>query len=83
MYLSQNMGKALIGSNQRLKNRYLLLLLLAHSIKEKKQKDCLIQDNVSEWVNMSIHGLLFQLASTIKICVGLVQSGLHHHLIEN
>jgi hypothetical protein len=38
---------------------------------------------VSEWVNMSIHGLLFQLASTIKICVGLVQSRLHHHLIEN
>jgi hypothetical protein len=43
--------------------------------------------NVSEWGNMSIRGLLFQWASTMKIptlkCFGLVQSGPHHHLIDN
>ena len=35
----------------------------------RKNKDCLIrnQDNVSEWGDMSIRGLLFQWASTIKI----------------
>jgi hypothetical protein len=38
--------------------------------------------------DMSICGLLFQWASTIKIqlpgkCVGLVQSWPHHHLMEN
>ena len=45
------------------------------------------QDNVSEWGDMSIHGLLFQWASTIKKNqinrVGLVQCGPHHHFIEN
>ena len=44
------------------------------------------QDNVSEWGDMSVCGLLFQLASTIKIQLsmfGLVQSKPHHHLIEN
>jgi hypothetical protein len=44
------------------------------------------QNNVSEWSDMSIRGLLFQLASTIKIhlsVLGLVQSGPHHHFIEN
>jgi hypothetical protein len=44
------------------------------------------QDNVSEWGDMSIRGLLFQWASTIKKPtdrVGLIQSGRHHHLIEN
>ena len=55
----------------------------------RKSKDWLArnQDNVSEWGNMSIRGLLFQWASTIKKKltnrVGLVQSGPHHHLIEN
>jgi hypothetical protein len=44
------------------------------------------QDSVPEWGDMSIRGLLFQWASTIKnltkrVC--LVQSGPHHHLIEN
>jgi hypothetical protein len=44
------------------------------------------QDNVSEWGDMFVCGLLFQWASTIKNPtnrVGLVQSGPHHHLIEN
>jgi hypothetical protein len=44
------------------------------------------QDNVSEWSDMSICGLLFQWASTVKNPtkhVGLVQSGPHHHPIEN
>jgi len=38
------------------------------------------------WGDMSISRLLFQLANTIKKKtkrVGLVQSGPHHHLIEN
>jgi hypothetical protein len=35
------------------------------------------QNNVSEWSDMSTHGLLFQR-------VGLVQCGTHHHhLIKN
>jgi hypothetical protein len=34
---------------------------------------------VSEWSDMSIHGLLFQWASTINIKL----SGPHHHFIEN
>ena len=59
-----------------------------HTVLMRKSKDWLAcnQDNVSEWVNMSIHGLLFQWSSTIKMktkSVDLVQSGLHHHLIEN
>jgi predicted LPLAT superfamily acyltransferase len=41
------------------------------------------QDNVSEWGDMSIHGLLFQLYIYPTKRVGLVQSELHHHLIEN
>ena len=43
------------------------------------------QDTVSEWGDMSIRGPLIQWASPkspIKD-VGLVQSGPHHHLIEN
>ena len=55
---------------------------------KRKNKDWLDQnqDNVSEWGDMSIRGLLFQWASTIKKPtdrVGLIQSGRHHHLIEN
>ena len=40
-----------------------------HAALGSKSKDWLAhnQDNVSEWSNMSIHGLLFQWASTIKI----------------
>jgi hypothetical protein len=54
----------------------------------RKSKDLLArnQDNVSEWGDMSIRGLLFQWASTIKNLtkrVGLGQSGPHHHLIEH
>jgi hypothetical protein len=45
------------------------------------------QNNVFEWNGMSIRGLLFQWASTIKNPtqrVGLEQSRPHHHhLIEN
>jgi hypothetical protein len=59
-----------------------------HTVLMRKSKDWLAcnQDNGSECVNMSIHRLLFQWSSTIKMQtkgVGLVQSGLHHHLIEN
>ena len=53
-----------------------------------KSKDWLArnQNNVSEWSDMSTRGLLFQWSSNIKNQtqrVGLVQSGPHHHLIEN
>ena len=39
-----------------------------HAALRRKSKDWLArnQNNVSEWGNMSIRGLLFQLASTIK-----------------
>jgi hypothetical protein len=52
-----------------------------------KSKDWLVQnqDNVSEWDNMFIRGLLFQWASTIKNPTkggGQVQSRPHYHLIE-
>jgi hypothetical protein len=51
----------------------------------RKSKDWLVwnQDNVSEWGDMSIRGLLFQCANTKNptkhVC--LVQSGPHYHLI--
>ena len=40
-----------------------------HAALRRKSKDWLAkkQDNVSEWGNMSIPGLLFQWVSTIKI----------------
>jgi hypothetical protein len=40
-----------------------------HVALRRKSKDWFAgnQDNVSEWGDMSIHGLLFQLASTKKI----------------
>jgi hypothetical protein len=44
------------------------------------------QENVSEWSDMSTRRMLFQKSSPIKNPtqrVGLVQSGSHHHLIEN
>jgi len=44
------------------------------------------QDNVSEWSDMYIRGLLFQLVNTTKKTtkrVGLEKSGHHHHLIAN
>jgi hypothetical protein len=57
-----------------------------HAALRRKSKDRLArnQNNVSEWSDMSTRGLLFQWASAIKIqlCVGLVQCGHHHHLIE-
>ena len=59
-----------------------------HTALRRKSKDWLARnrDNVFEWGDMCIHGLLFQWASTIKNStklVGLVQSGPHHHIIEN
>ena len=60
-----------------------------HAALRSKNKDWLArnQNNVSEWSDMSIRGLLFQCDSTINKnparCVGLVQSEPHHHLIEN
>ena len=59
-----------------------------HATLRRKSKDWLArnQNNVSEWSDISIHRLLFQWASTITNQtqrVGLVQSGPHHHLIEN
>ena len=55
-----------------------------HAALRRKSKDWWArnQDNMSEWGDMSIRGLLFQWASTIKNpakLVGLVQSGHHHH----
>jgi hypothetical protein len=43
------------------------------------------QDNVSEWSDMYIRGLLFPLANTMKKISVLVwkKSGHHHHLIAN
>jgi hypothetical protein len=40
-----------------------------HAVLRRKSKDWLArnQDNVSEWGDMSIRGLLFQQANTIKI----------------
>ena len=50
----------------------------------KKSKDWLARnrDNVTEWVDMSIRGLLIQWASTIKIHWSSTKWS-HHHLIEN
>jgi hypothetical protein len=44
------------------------------------------QNNSSEWSDMSTCGLLFQWVSAKKsnsACWTSVQSGPHHHLIEN
>jgi hypothetical protein len=59
-----------------------------HRAIRRKSKDGLAQnqDNVSQWGDMSIHRLPFQLATTIKIQLSVLvkeQSELHHHLIEN
>ena len=40
---------------------------LKHMALRSKSKDWLAQNNVSEWSDMSIHRLLFQWSSTIKI----------------
>ena len=57
-----------------------------HAALRSKSKDWLArnQDNVSEWCDMSIQGLLFHWASTIKILtrfVDLVQSWYHHFIV--
>ena len=59
-----------------------------HAALRRKSKDWLARNhnNVSEWNDMSTHGLLFQWASTIKNStqrVGLEQGRIHHHLIDN
>jgi hypothetical protein len=45
-----------------------------HAALKKKNKDWLAQNyaNVSEWGDMSIHELLFQWASTIKIQLSML-----------
>ena len=45
-----------------------------HTALRRKNKDWLArnEDNVSEWGNMSIYGLLFQWASTIKILLSVL-----------
>ena len=59
-----------------------------HAELRRKSKDWLArnQDNMSEWSDMYIRGLLFPLANTIKKKpkrVGLEKRGHHHHLIAN
>ena len=55
-----------------------------HVVLRRKIKDWLVvnQNNVSEWSDMSIRGLLFQWASTMKSQFSLVQNG-HHHRHKN
>ena len=58
-----------------------------HAALRRKSKDWLArnQNNVSEWSDMSTRGLV-SVSKHYKNPtqrVGLVQSGLHHHLIEN
>ena len=55
-----------------------------HAALRRKSKNWLARNrnNVSEWSDISTRWLLFQWTSTIKIH-GLVQSGPHHHFIEN
>ena len=45
-----------------------------HATLRRKSKDWLAQNhnNVSEWSDMSTHGLLFQLACTIKIQLSVI-----------
>jgi hypothetical protein len=54
-----------------------------HTAIRRKSKNWLARNqvNVSKWGYMSIRGVLFHKNPTKR--VGLVQSGLHHHLIEN
>ena len=59
-----------------------------HAALIRKSKDWSVrnQDNVSEWVDMSTHGLLFQWGSTqIKSTkrVDIVQSASYRHFIEH
>jgi len=43
-----------------------------HAALRSKSKDWSTRNNVSEWSNMSIRGLLFQWASTIKIQISVL-----------
>ena len=57
---------------------------MKHTALRRKSKYWLTwnRDNVFEWNNMSTCRLLFQWASTVQIQLSLVQSRLHHRLIE-
>ena len=59
-----------------------------HAALSRESKDWLAryQNDVSEWSDMSTRRMLFQKSNPIKNPtqrVGLVQSGPHHHVIEN
>ena len=58
-----------------------------HAELRRKSKDWLArnQDDVSEWSDMYIRGLLFPLDNTMKKPkrVGLEKSGHHHHIVAN
>ena len=79
------------SSPYRVKPKNYQLLVVAYNAKHtelrRKSTDWLArnQDNVSEWSDMYIRGLLFPLANTIKKTkrVGREKSGHHHHLIAN
>ena len=81
--------RAPIGSNQRLYKIGMCCFSAKHVALRRKSKNWVDrnQDNVCQRGDMSIRRLLFQWASTIyknpTKRVGLVQSGAHHHIIEN
>jgi hypothetical protein len=56
-----------------------------HTALRRKCKDWLArnQDHVSKWKDISTRELLFLCYKNQTKCVGLIQSGPHHHLIEN
>jgi hypothetical protein len=56
-----------------------------HTALRRKSKDWLArnQNIVSEWKDMSISDCCFCDYKNQTKCVGLIQSGPHHHLIEN
>ena len=65
----------------------LVFIPAKHAALRRKDNDWLArnQDNVSEWGDMSIHELVSvsQHYKNPTKRVGLVQSGPHHHFIEN
>ena len=77
----------LIWTNQRLYNW--CFASFKHASLRRKSKYLLARnhDNVSEWSDMSIreHAHVVSVSwhyDNLTKCVGLVQSGYHHHLIE-
>jgi hypothetical protein len=63
---------------ERVKPKIIKLVFVAsplkHAALKRKSKDWFAQnrDNIAEWGNMSIHGLLFQWANTIKIQLSML-----------